>query len=451
MKKDKLYAIMALIRRYYKSSERRGFVQLKESHYKTSGGIDIYSYKNPALNSFYISLFVKAGCMYEDERESGISHFFEHIAIRNVNAAMGGELYPVLDGLGVDFNASTFSEMIQFYVSGAKENFGEGAKLITSIFSPIILTSEDISAERRRIKAEIRESDDKNTLASFTNKIVFEGTPLSYSIVGTNSSVDRVNKASLERFRKKVFTKENVFFYVTGAFCDRDIQLLGELADKWELPSGDCRRNIAPVPEKFGKRDAGVYIKSADYTMVRFSFDLDMSRLSVPVTDLLYDILLAGYTSKLFMEMSEKRGLFYDTSGAVERYRNIGSFYFSFEVKERELYGAVKLVCELLASLKQKALDEEECMKAGYVTNAFMLCDDARESNFTLAYDNHIMELGYSGISERRDAYASVSGEDIREAAEMIFTPDNLTVTVKGNKKRIDPERLHQIIKGELI
>ena len=85
----------------------------------TKNGVNIYTYKNPARHGFYISLFVKAGSMYESEEENGITHFLEHIAIRNVNAVRGGKLYSELDEFGVDFNASTYSEMVQFFVSGA--------------------------------------------------------------------------------------------------------------------------------------------------------------------------------------------------------------------------------------------------------------------------------------------------------------------------------------------
>jgi predicted Zn-dependent peptidase len=181
--------------------------------------------------------------------------------------------------------------------------------------------------------------------------------------------------------------------------------------------------------------------------MVRFSFDLDMKKVSVPETDLLYDILLSGYNSKLFIEMSEKRGLFYDTSGAVERYKNIGNFYFSFEVKEKDIYEATELVVNLLHEMKNTAIPEGECMQAGYVDNAYMLYDDSRELNFTFAYDNHVMELGYGSLEDRRRAYADVTAEDLMRAAKEIFRKENLILTVKGNKKRIDTARLKEILK----
>ena len=87
-------------------------------------------------------------------------------------------------------------------------------------------------------------------------------------------------------------------------------------------------------------------------------------------------------------------------------------------------------------------------MRCGYVDNAYMLYDDARELNFTYAYDNHVMDLGYGSVEERKAAYAALTAEDVLEAAREIFKPENLTLTVKGDKKKIDTEELLRIVKG---
>jgi len=100
---------------------------LEKSHL-SKNGIRIYSIENPAQHGFFLSLFVRAGSIYEREEESGITHFLEHVAIRNIHYLMGGELYALLDRYGLEFNASTFNEMVQFYISGAKENFSKAAK-----------------------------------------------------------------------------------------------------------------------------------------------------------------------------------------------------------------------------------------------------------------------------------------------------------------------------------
>ncbi len=409
-------------------------------------GIKIYALKNPAVHGFSLSLFLLSGSMYEGEGESGITHFLEHIAIRNVNAVMGGELYSLLDKNGLEFNASSFSEMVQFYVYGSREKLRLGAKLLSHVLFPIILSADEIERERSRIKAEIREGDERGSLASFSNKIVYENTSLATSITGSIGSVNKITKRTLEEYRRRVFTKENLFIYLAGSFTDEDLMSVADIFDA-EVESGGSRnQNIAPVPQKFGRRDGRVHIKNADYTMMRFSFDIDMERVGVRESDLLYEVLLGGNCSRFYIEMSEKKGLFYDVSGSTDRYRNIGSFTFTFEVRQDKIYEAAECVTEILKDVKTTLLPEDECMKAGYVDNVMLLYDDVRELGFTMAYDNVVMGLGYTSPEARAEAYAAVTPEKIRNAANEIFRPENLTLTLKGNKKRIDPLRLESIV-----
>ncbi len=407
-----------------------------------AGGIDIYSYRNPASHSFYLSLFVRCGSMHERGELGGISHFFEHAAIRNVNKLMDGALYSALDAKGIEFNASTYSDMIQFYVSGAAKNFRFAAQVLLKLLSPIVLTAEEISQERARIKAEIRESDEKTSLASFTNEIVHGGTSLARSIIGTVGSVNKIGKAALSDFGKKRLTKKNIFFYATGNVREEELDYLASLVTGAELPDGEMCESVAPVSSYFGKRGPQIHIKNADFTAVRFTFDLDMSRISGAEADLLYDILLGGYSSEFFMELSERRGLFYDISGSLERYLNIGNLSFSFEVKSSALYESVAEAARILAKMKRELLPEEKCMRAAYVDNAYMLFDDARELGFTFAYDNCIMRAGYADLDDRIRAYSAVTPQRIRAIAAEIFKTANLTFTMKGNAGRTDKARL---------
>ena len=418
-----------------------------EKRIPTKSGIEVYEYKNTASHGFYISLFLRAGSMYEDKGECGITHFFEHIAIRNINKVMGGELYSELDRRGVEFNASTYAEMVQFYLSGAKDKFRFATDVLSHIFSPIVLGREEIEAERKRIKAEIREGDDNASLLTFSNGIVNKDTSLSRLITGTLSDVNKITAPRLEAYRKKVLSKNNIFFYLTGNYSDEDLEYLVGVLDKIELPLLEhVRENLAPVSENYFKRDGRVHIKNADFTMLRFSFDLDMKKISVPETDLIYDILFSGYSSRFFIEMSERQGLFYDVSGAVERYRNIGELYFSFEVRQKDIYKAAELAVRILSSYKSELLDERSLMKSSYVDNAYLLLDDARDLNFTMAYDNHLMSLCYPSLDERISAYRSITPERIRDVACEIFKPENLTLTVKGKKRDINTSELEKII-----
>ena len=420
----------------------------RERERRLVNGMSMYSYKNPSLNSFYISLFLRAGCMYEREEDVGITHFLEHIAIRNVNALMNGELYSLLDRYGIEFNASTYSDMVQFYVCGAKKNFRVGAEIISKLLSPIVLSPDEIRTEGGRIKAEIRENDERGSLANFTSGVVFEGTPLARTITGSASGVSAITRTRLENYRKSVFSKDNLFLYVTGAFSDEDLDALASLIGTRELYDGEMHAGEPQIPEKFFKRDGRVHIKNADYTMLRFTFDLDMSKISYAESDILYDTLLSGYNSRFFIEMSEREGIFYDLCGSCDRYKSIGTLSFYYEVKPSQIYTAVEKTLAILRSFVTSPPSDEECMKAGYVDNAYMLYDDVRELNFTFAYDNHILDAAYASIDERVAAYRAVTPDRIAEIADMLFRPENLTLTVKGRRKSIDTDRLEALIRS---
>jgi predicted Zn-dependent peptidase len=158
-------------------------------------------------------------------------------------------------------------------------------------------------------------------------------------------------------------------------------------------------------------------------------------------------MLFSGYNSLFFIEMSEKRGLFYDISGYTEKYRNIGELSFSFEVRPGMVYDAVETAISLLSRFKATIPDENAMMKASYVTNSPLLYDSASELNFAFAYDNHIMNEGYRSVEDRARRYSEVTPSRIKEVASIIFRPENLTLTLKGNKKKIDVSRLEEMVK----
>ena len=417
-----------------------------ERLYVTKNGIKIYSYRNEHAHSFFVSMFLRAGSMFERAEDSGITHFLEHIAIRNVNALMGDKLYAILDKYGLAFNASTASEMVQFYVSGSPKNFSMGASILASVLFPIILDSGSISVERDRIKAEIRESDEKNTLAAFSGTLVFEDTSLSRSILGTNKTVSRITKARLERYRQEVMTSGNLFFYVTGNFTDEDIFALAREIESKDVPLGERRENIAPVPKGFSKRHPEAHIKNGDFTMLRLTFDVDMAKVKIPALDIIYDMLVSGNNSRLFYELSEKRGIVYDINGFVDKYKNLGIFSFYYEIKEDKIYEALELTLSILTSAKNEIPDEDSCMKAIYVDNAPMLLDDPCELNFTFGHGNHIVGQNFKNIAEQQRAYNEITPEMLRDTMRTIFAPENLTVAVKGKKRKIDKERLDKIL-----
>lgn len=412
-------------------------------------GVNIYSYPNEHLHSFCISLYVKAGCMYEEEWQNGVTHFLEHVVIRNINYIRNGELYRQLDKLGLIFSACTYKEFVQFELSGARKHFNEAARIISQLFEPIVLPATEIAIERKRIKAEIRESDEKRTLSFFTNQLIWEGTTLAQPILGSNKWLDKMGKATLAQTHRNSFCPENIFFYVTGGFIGENLQYLKQCVDGYILASGfEERQNLAPVPTTFFNRNGSVELKNGTDSIVQLSFDVDMTTHAMAEYMLLFDILFGCENAKVHQELSEKSGYIYSFEPQFEQYNNIGNLYVQYEVQPARLTDSVRMVIDLLHQMKKGISEELEYVKATYIDNGEIILDHASDFNWTRAYEAHILKRDYPDIQARQQEYAEVKPKDITKLAREIFVPDNTLVTVKGRKSKKIQEEIRQIVMG---
>lgn len=128
-----------------------------EKHYITSNQVSIFHYPGEHLHSFCISLYLHAGSLYETKEENGVSHFLEHIVIRNINYLMGGNLYRQLDRLGLMFNACTYKEFVQFEITGAAKNFYKAVDILLKFLKKSHcrlqkLTSREKESRQRFVK-----------------------------------------------------------------------------------------------------------------------------------------------------------------------------------------------------------------------------------------------------------------------------------------------------------
>lgn len=422
-----------------------------ESKTVSSQGVAVYGYKNPHLHGFCLCMYVRAGSMYESDNQNGISHFWEHTLFRNINCVCGGDLYKRIDTLGAVIDACTYREFIQIKISGASEKLRECALLLMKVFSKFQAPASDVDLERKRIKSEIREIDDKASLDGFTRRLVWKNTSMANPIIGKRSVLDKIGAKALASFQESILTPDNIFFCLTGAFDDDDERYIAELIDSYSITGvrGEKRDNLAPVPDGFMNRNAQIEVKSDRYCRIRFNFDVDCSRYNTAEQYLLYDILFANENAIIFKALSEDSGLVYSYDSCLEKYTNIGNLYFCFEVSGAKLEQAIEKVMCALNSLRQKPYDELEATKSAYIVNTGLLLDEPGELNFELGYEYKIMGLEFESLEKRRESFIKVTPERIQEIAREIFRPENLVLTLSGNKKRLDTEKIASLLRFE--
>ncbi len=411
-----------------------------------SNGTRIYSMKSPGLHGFCLCVYARAGVLYEEDNERGISHFVEHIVFRNINAIMGGKLYDILDEAGLTFTAATYKEFIQFCITGESSKFLLAGNILLKLFEE--LNSErlgdDFELERGRIRAEIREYDEKASLDWLVKNNVWQSTALANMITGTLGDVSKITVAKCERARRKMFSKDNFFFYATGNYDEKDIDELCARIGGISVGNTPLRDNVCILPEKYMNRDVSVLTKDASYYMVELCFDFDVPGAKKPVRNLFYDMMFAGENCRFFKALSEDMGYIYSYDAKIEEYKNAGNLSISYEVAHKDLYDSLEMAAALFNRMKKDAEGLSRA-KVFYTSNACLSLDNAEELNWNMAYENHILDEGIISIDDKRERYEKVTPEDITALASKVFRTKNLVIGIKGRKKKLDLEKINGI------
>ena len=432
-----------------------------EKKLTTSDNLELFYYPNRATHSFCLSLYMKAGCIYESEKDNGITHFLEHLIFRSINRRMNGEMYRILDRLGLYFNGATYKELIQLYIVGAPAHFEEAAEILLKVFSPLALTKEDFKTEQQRVKAEIREAEEFKSLDYFAGTFAWQGTPAKNTILGTKGNISRFSARRMEEYRSEILQGGNAFFYVTGNVTPEQMEFLRdstdaagsgkkrEILDMCTSVTGN-RSNCIMLPSDFGCRPLTVHVKNSTYSLVQFSFDLTEENCLGPELNLLYDILFSGENGLIHQELSEKRGWVYSISSVLEKYNNGGRIYFTYEIDKKYLPASVELVAESLSSLDDEGHIAErlQYVLAEYVDNGWMIYDDNENFNWQRAYEGHIMHWLPEDIEKTGRLYKSVTPARLRRIVSRVFRLQNLVLSVKGKKSQVDTYAVAEILRS---
>ncbi len=413
-----------------------------------ANGVPVYSYRQPHLHTFTIGLYVRAGVLYEHPEETGITHFLEHVLFRNLGGMPQRELYERLAAMGASFDACTYKEFMEYTISAASHHFDECAELIARLLAPLSVNTRDVAVERKRVQNEIREDDPLKSFDHFAGNLVWGGTALSRPISGTVTGVAALGLEQLQAAWVESFQANNLCFYVTGNFTDENLAHLAGHAGVYSIGQGGGeRRNVAPVPKDFMRRNCLVAVQDRkDMPEVLLTFDVDYTRYSMAEINLLDELLFRGMLSRMSMALSEDRGLIYSHSAYLEQYRNIGTCSVKYSVMLSKLEESLKVAANVFRSAKETITERELALhRPKYADNYAYTLDDPDDLNWNMAYHNFILNDRLESIAQIRGLYAAVTAERLMEISREIFRPENLVVAVRAKKGKCKRDLIRDI------
>jgi predicted Zn-dependent peptidase len=186
---------------------------------KLSNGLTILGEPNPNAQSSSIGFFVKTGARDETIRESGVSHFLEHMMFKGTKKRSAMDITYELGSLGAQANAYTSEEMTVFYGTILPENLSKMQELLSDMLRPS-LTQEDFDTEKNVILEEIALYQDRPQFVLFEQGLgrFFDKHPAGNSVLGTTQSITDITRDEMLSYFERRYSPVNMSLVITGNF-----------------------------------------------------------------------------------------------------------------------------------------------------------------------------------------------------------------------------------------
>jgi zinc protease len=147
-----------------------------------------------------------------------------------------------------------------------------------------------------------------------------------------------------------------------------------------------------------------------------------------------------GFTSRLYQEVREKRGLAYSVYSYLTTFRHAGLVMGGFATVNDRVAEALDLYKREIARLAREGISEPELADAKtYLTGSFPLRLDSNAKIAGALLGMQIDGLGIDFLDKRNDHINAVTIADVRRVASRILKLDDLTVVVVGDPQGLVP------------
>jgi predicted Zn-dependent peptidase len=413
-------------------------------------GLRIILVPNGGVESATTLVMVGAGSRYENEKNSGASHFLEHMAFKGTKSRpTAREISTLIDGIGAESNAFTGKEMTGYYIKSASEHVPLALDILSNMLTESLFKSEEIEREKGVIVEEINLYNDTpmRNIGNVYERLLYGDTPMGWDIAGKKETVTKFNRSDFIDYMNTLYSADNMVVVVAGNFGKEKI--LKEIKKRFsELKKFKTIKPAVAVDEQ-EKPLISLVKKTTDQAhfalgvrTVGLTNEKDRYPLSI-----LASILGGGMSSRLFYEVRERRGLSYYVRTNADEYTDVGHLTTFVGADPKRLEEAIKVVLDEYRKISDhKEIDSEEVKKAKeYSKGHFVLSLEDSQTVAVLYAMQEILEKKIDNAEQIIEKIEKVTLDDIRRVSKKYLDTKNLSLAVIGNFE--DKEKFEKLLK----
>lgn len=360
------------------------------------------------------------GSGYEDPKIKGIAHLIEHTVFKRTKTKTADQIAALIENKGGDINAFTGQEITAYHSKLGADNFEVGMDVVSDIMLNPVFNKKDIDKEKKVVLQEMKMYHDAPK--RFVSEKLFEqiyAPPFGLSGIGTPETLKRITRAAMQKYHGIYYSPSNIVVSVVGK---ADVDHIWNLSRKYFLKKQVQRQinkmqKLSVKPGSFGNFIE--HRKGIDQAHLSFGYLMPSLQSPLRYAAEIFNNIFGelSFTSRLYQEIRERRGLAYHAYSSVNQEvdYSYGEIYIGTE--KSKLESSKKIALKELKKMEKVDLKDVNESKERLIGKFALRGEDSEN----VAYDLLQEELNGDGKEYYKypARISEVKLEDVRKVAKI--------------------------------
>lgn len=369
----------------------------------------------------------------EPEKFSGQYVLMNRLLMKGTKKYTSEELSSILDENAIELYTEMKYDYLRFRFVALNEDF----ELALSILSDIVLNStfEEFEKEKTKLKGEILAELDsvKVKVSDLFTKNIYKNHFYGHSYTTILEEIDNVTFEDIKSAYQQILNNSKKTLVIVGDIKDETIEnSLNEYLA--QLPTSlDIDTNIE-IPEIVENSYIELIKEDAQQAQIIQGWRVPTINTEDYPKLMLLNVILgaSGLSSRLFLELREKKGLAYTVRSSYETYKKSAVFSIYIGTEPSNIQTSINGFKEEIEKIKNILVSEEELnnAKSNIIgKQQFVTETNSQQANLMAYY--LITDRPYDYQAKIINALRNVTAEELKECANKYFTDDFVLAVLK--------------------
>ena len=280
-------------------------------------GITLIVVENQAADIISGRFFLKgAGTIAEHRERAGLAHLVSAVITKGTENLSALEIAEKIESIGAGLGTDASTDYFSLSLKTVSADFPEMLDLLGEIMRLPTFPESEVELERKLTLQGIRSQKEQPFNVAFNQlrQQMYSQHPYGVSVLGTEDSVSNLSPEDLQQFHQTYFRPDNLVVSLSGRITPKQGEKsITQVFGDWQKPTQPLPISQLELPS--ANPTQKTIIQDTQQSIVMLGYlGTAVNLEDYSVLKLISSYLGNGLSSRLFVELREKRGLAYDIS-----------------------------------------------------------------------------------------------------------------------------------------